>query len=54
MHYNTGLYYACCKEKIAVDEAIFWSTAQDELKKDQEFCWKYPLLSLPFFYFLSL
>ena len=23
MHYNTGLYYACCKEKIAVDEAIF-------------------------------
>ena len=33
MHYDTGLYSAGCKEKIAVDEALFWSTAQDELTR---------------------
>ena len=26
MLYDTGLYSAGCKEKIAVDEAVFWST----------------------------
>ena len=26
MHYDTSLYSAGCKEKIAVDEAVFWST----------------------------
>ena len=26
MHYDTSLYSAGCKRKIAVDEAVFWST----------------------------
>ena len=29
MHYDTGLYSADCKEKIAVDEAVFWSTVSE-------------------------
>ena len=29
MHYDNGLYSAGCKEKIAVDEAIFWSTVSE-------------------------
>ena len=29
MHYETGLYSAGCKEKIAVDEAVFWSTVSE-------------------------
>ena len=33
MHYDTGLYSAMWKEKIAVAEAIFWSTVQDELTR---------------------
>ena len=33
MNYDTGLYSAMCKEKIAVDEAIFWSTVRDELTR---------------------
>ena len=26
MHYDTGLYSDGCEEKIAIDEAVFWST----------------------------
>ena len=31
MHYDTGSYSDNYKEKIAVDEAVFW--VQDELKR---------------------
>ena len=29
MHYDTGLSSASCKEKIAVDEAVFYSTVSE-------------------------
>ena len=29
MHYDTGLYSTGCKEKIAADEAEFWSTVSE-------------------------
>ena len=50
MNYDTGLYSTGCKEKIAVDEAIFWRP----YKNQEFFYWKYPLLSLPFLSHLSL
>ena len=37
MHYDTSLYSASCKEKISVDEAVFWSTVWDELKRKKIF-----------------
>ena len=33
MNCDSGLYFAGCEEKIAVREAVFWSTVQDELIK---------------------
>ena len=33
MHYEAGLYSVGCKEMIAVDEAVFWSTSRDELTR---------------------
>ena len=33
MHYDTSLYSAGSETKIAVDEAVFWSTVRDELKR---------------------
>ena len=37
MHYDTGLYSVGCEEKIAVDEATFWSTVRDELTRIENF-----------------
>ena len=55
MHYYTSLYSAGCKEKIAVDKAVFWGTvSQMNLQKSRFFCRKYPLLSLPFLSHLQL
>ena len=33
LHYDTGLFSADCKEKIAVDKAVFSSTVRDEFTR---------------------
>ena len=33
MHYDIGLYSAGCKEKLAVDEAVFCRSVRDELTR---------------------
>ena len=35
MHYDTGLYSADCEEKIAIDEAVFWSTSKMNLQESR-------------------
>ena len=35
MHYDTSLYSAGCKEKIDVDQAVFWSTVSKMNYKNQ-------------------
>ena len=37
IHYETGLYSSGCKEKIAVEKAVFWSTVQTELTRIKNF-----------------
>jgi len=55
MHYDTSLYYTGFKEKIDVNKAIFWSTVSEiNLQEPIFFCQKYPLLSYPFLFHLSL
>ena len=49
MHYDTSVYSTSCKEKIDLEEAVFWSTVSEiNLQKSKFFYRKYPLLSLPF------
>ena len=46
MQYYIGLYSAGCKEKIAIDETVFWNTVSEmKLKESIICCRKYPLLS---------
>ena len=46
MHYDTSLYSAGCKEKIDVDEAVFWRTVSEiNLQAPKIFYRKNPLLS---------
>ena len=33
MYYETGFYSTGCKEMIAVDKAVFWSSVKDELTR---------------------
>ena len=45
MHYDTGLYSAGCKEKIAVEEAVSLSTVSKINLQESFFGQKYPLLA---------
>ena len=38
MRYDTGFYSASCKEKIAVDKAVFWSTLSEMNLQESRFC----------------